>query len=724
MLHWDTMRRARFRCPLLLATCVLAVVFGTCLSLLPFFSGSALAEAAVVPLSVSVNRPLSLTGEELRVSVAGRSLGQLVDTRLVIRLKGPAEPSQVGQSNPEIPDAGKIAVDLAAVPTTTIYTVPGESLVAEPAASTEGADSVTTTTVAPRVGSLGDLRAGVLEAAVTIPNRFLQRPGAYLLVAEVKAAGEVIASGRVWMGRAAPRETPLDLAFIWPVALGIHRNAEGVFFDQVLEQAVSEVDGDGGLRGVIGLAEHFPDWRFTLAPEPVLLTQLRDMADGYTRISEDGDSVEVPSDARPARDAAELVKGLRGLAERRRVELLVGPYSGADLGVLAAEGWRDGLQQLQLGKQELQQGLGLAEPLQGGYPPDLALTSDGLSYYAQASIDHVVVADTLTTLLTEPITAGTVSVRARNTNNDRLTLVFAHSRLSARLTSPWDPGVFVAALAAELATNAVGAMVVTPNIGFTLVPVVYLEAIGRILEGVEWVRTQTLSDLLNAHGPDTRPVHLKTSVVVPGGYIEESLLADLRVAHGAVGRLVAIADPTRTPVEEVLRLLFIAQSRYWSRAETSPQEATIGMAYAEKAKEMAQRELDRIRFWDSRPGSIMGSQGTVGVVVQNDAGYPLTVMLELEAVGMSLPEGELRRVEIAPGRTEIPVRVVGHGGPYELRAALVAGDSALDKISYELRFVTITAVVPWAGAGIVILLLILFLIVYRSKRNRRRAKAA
>ncbi len=60
------------------------VCFGRCFRHMSFFVAVlqrvALAEAAVVPLSVSVNRPLSLTGEELRVSVAGRSLGQLVAT--------------------------------------------------------------------------------------------------------------------------------------------------------------------------------------------------------------------------------------------------------------------------------------------------------------------------------------------------------------------------------------------------------------------------------------------------------------------------------------------------------------------------------------------------------------------------------------------------------------------------------------------------------------------
>lgn len=705
--------------------CVLAAVSAACIWWSPSLTSVASAAVATTtPLGVSTERPLSLVDEAVQVAISGRSLGSLEGARLVVRVKGPAEPSQVGQAAPELPEAGKIAVDLGATPTATIYTSPGDGAAGGVTDSTGAGGWNTTTTAAGRIGSLEDLRAGVLEAEVMIPSTLVTQPGAYLVVAEVSSAGELIGRGWAWVGKAPPREAPLDLAFVWPVSLGIHRDADGVFYDHVLEEAVSNVGAGADLRGLLELAGRFPEWRFTLAVEPVLLTQLRDMADGYTRLDESGAPLDVMPDAQPALDAAEVMAAFKALGERGAAEVLAGPYSGADLDALAGEGWGDGLQQLQLGKQELQQSLGLAAPPQGGYPPDLALTSDSLSYYAQSSIDHVIVTDTLAALLTEPVAAGTDAVRARNADNDRLTLVFADSGLGARMTSLWDAGVLAAALAARLATKAEEAIVLTPNIGYRLVPAGYLDSVGRMLEGAGWVRTQTLTGLLRAHGPDTRPVLLQAPAAMPGGYIEESLRAGLRVAHTAVGDLVAMADPTRAPVEEVLRLLFIAQSRWWSRAETSPLEATIGMAYADKAREMAEREMEKVRFLDSRPASIVGSEGTVQVVVQNDAGYPLNVKLGLEATGVTLPEGDSREVAIAPGRTEIPVRVTGTGAPYELRATLRTGSRTLDEAGYALRFITVMTVLPWAIAAGVIVALALFLVVYRSRRRRRRATTA
>ena len=64
-------------------------------------------------------------------------------------------------------------------------------------------------------------------------------------------------------------------------------------------------------------------------------------------------------------EAGAVFGGLKDLAGQERVEMAVSPYSGADLGMLAAEGWRDGFEQIQMGKQELQQTLGLGAPLDG-----------------------------------------------------------------------------------------------------------------------------------------------------------------------------------------------------------------------------------------------------------------------------------------------------------------------------------------------------------------------
>jgi len=699
----------------------------------------AAASAVAAPLAVSVDRPLTLVGEPFAVTIGGQTAGSLVGSRLVVRIKGPAELSQIGQASPELPEAGKLVLTLGSSASTTTTTVvgpatttpmsepgtPGGTTVTTgPSLTTTTVPATTTTTVSAKVGADAALQTGVLEAEVTVPGEAPGRSGAYLVVVEVKVGAEVVASGQAWIGKGEPRETPLDLAFVWPVSLGIHRDPEGVFYDRVLEEAVAPMaTGAGDLRGLLGLTGRFSDWDFTLAVEPVLLTQLRDMADGYSRVDASGVRTEVTSEDPAAKNAAEVLTALKGLGSDQSLEVAVSPYSGADLGALAARGWRDGFEQIQMGKQEIQQTMGLQAPLTGGYPPDLNLTTESLGFYAAASIDHVVVDAGLTEVLAEPPAEGTVAVRARDAGNDRVTLIFASSALSSHMTAPWDPGVFSAALAAELAARDQAAIVVSPRLEFSLVPEAYLDGLGKILEGAAWIRTCTLTTLVREHAPDTRPIFLRTHAGEGGGYIEESLLNALETAHVAVTDLAAVADTTRLPVEAAHRSLYMAQSRWWSRPDTSPKEASIGLEYAKQAQSLAQAELDKIRLVGVGSTRMIGDKGVVTITAQNDTGYPVKMGLRLDGIGLISPAGGLSEVELPAGRTEIPVEVEKAEAPHTLEVALMAGGSAVDEASHPLRFITIATVLPWIVMAAVVVAAALFLLVRWLLRRRRAVRS-
>ncbi len=335
----------------------------------------------------------------------------------------------------------------------------------------------------------------------------------------------------------------------------------------------------------------------------------------------------------------------------------------------------------------------------------------------------MVVDEGLKELLAEPVAAEAVAVRARNVGNDRVTLVFANSELSARMSPSWDGGIFAAVLAAELATGNKDAVVVTPDVEFALVPGAYLESLGETLAGAEWIRTLTLTELLRAHNPGTRPVLLQTSAGSSGGYIQESLFAGLEAAHAVVSNLAAIADTTRAPVEEAYRLLYIAESSWWSRSGTSPQEASAGMRYAEKARLVAQAELDKVRLSEGGSTTIMGGEGMVSVIVENDTGYPLTVEMGLAADGVELSQEGSLEVELGPGRTEIPVRVARGEGSQRLDIVLLAGDSPLGEAGYQLRFITLMSVLPWIVLAALVVVTGGFLLVYRAVQKRRALRA-
>lgn len=637
--------------------------------------------AAAGQLTIDIDRGLSLVGDALTLTIKGTSSAQLTNALLVVRIRGPAEPSQVGQSDAQLPQAAVLSQAL----------------------------SVT----------------GPWTATMVLPEGTMGAPGAYLLTVQMMSGQVTRASGAAWLGKAAPRDRPLDIAFVWPVALGVHRDSSGVFFDQVLEDAVAPAsESPDGLNALLDSAGRFPSSRFTLAVEPILLTQLRDMADGYARLDASGARQEVGNDDPASKKAAQTLAFFKELAGMESVEIAAGPYAGPALGVLAAEGWRDGFEQIQLGKEELQQTLGLASTLTSAYSPDLDMTTAGLASYGQAFVDHVVVDGRLAADLTEAVAGDAVAARVRGTENDRVTLVFANSRLRVLMTSPWDAGVFFAGLAAELASGTREALVITPGTDFTVAPSSYVRAIGEVVGRIDWVKTLTLTELLRAHAPATRPVLFSRDASVPQGYIEGSLLTSLRAAHAAVADLATAADATRAPVERAYRLLYTAESRWWWHPRTSPQVASVGLAYAEQARALAQGELDKVRFAATDRTTITGRRGVIKLAVDNGAEYPLKVGVRLSGDGLALPDGDRLEVELQPGRSEVSVNVVNAPGAHRLDVLLIAGAATLDQSSHVVRFITVMTVLPWAAGAVVVIAGAAYATYRRCGRLGRRGRGA
>jgi hypothetical protein len=298
-----------------------------------------------------------------------------------------------------------------------------------------------------------------------------------------------------------------------------------------------------------------------------------------------------------------------------------------------------------------------------------------------------------------------------------VTLVFANSDLSAVTAAPWDAGALFAAIAAELASAPRDALVITPGTQFVVPPQSYLESIGETLADLGWVRTQTLTGVLRAHSPGTRPVMLNANPTAAQSYIESALLDSLRTAHTAVMDLAAAADPTRAQVDEAHRLLYMAESRWWWRPQTTPQEATIGLHYSEAAQQLATGELGKVSFAGVSPSTINGNSGKVTLLIDNGTGYPITATLQLTETGLILPGGPTQSVELQPGRTSVAVDVTSAEGPHKLDAQLVAGSRVLDEIGQSLRFITLRTLLPAILVGGAAILAGLYLLARRLQRR-------
>ena len=157
VLHWDAMSSAGSRCrfsPVKVA--VLATflsVFASLAALLTALAPPVFASPA--PLSVTVDHPLSLVDQVLTVAVEGQVDKSLIRDKLVLRVKGPAGLSQVGQSASGLQETGKVVVELG------VASLPESSEATGPASSDAAAPSPV------RFGAGIDFPAGVLKAGVS-----------------------------------------------------------------------------------------------------------------------------------------------------------------------------------------------------------------------------------------------------------------------------------------------------------------------------------------------------------------------------------------------------------------------------------------------------------------------------------------------------------------------------------------------------------------------------
>jgi hypothetical protein len=677
-----------------------ATTFAVTLSLLTLFllvapgAGRAAAASSTAALTVSMDRSLSLVSDSAALTVTGDTISAVSpDATVEASVTGPATLAQITETNPSLAMVGEFTVTVGSL------------------------------------SSTGRPNASQLHLPIP-PTSLPYTSGAYRVTVSIRTGGTLVAAGSTWMGRVLPRTAPLDVAFVWRAELGIHRDTAGRFFDTTLDDACApaaaggaSTGADGSLAALAGLHTQFPDWQFSLGLEPVLLTQLRDMADGFTRAdgSANGAAVSVSDPA--AKNAKAVLSSLADAAGSYAVEVAAGSYADADLGLLSTQKWRDGFEQIQLGKEEITATLGLGLPPAGAFSPGLDVTSGAVGDYGQASVDHVLVDAGVVSDFNEPVAKGTVAARVHDDANDRVTLVLADSDLRKLMAPPWDASALFAGIAAVLASGGRDALVLTPDPEFALPPGAYLAAIGTELGKDSWIRTQTMAGLLRVHPPGTRPVLLTREAALPAGYIGQTIFDAIKSAHTSVDELAVGADAASAALESARRSLYIAESSWWSRKGVSPDQASAGLAYATQAQALSSGVLSKIRLTGVKASLIWGRNGQVTLTATNDSQSAITVAVHLSGKGLKFPKGEVVTVKLGPGANEIQVPVIGGSSTERLTAGLVVGATKLDEESASLRFITVTGMLPWAGLAVLVIVLAVLVILLVRKRKTPKTPA-
>ena len=527
---------------------------------------------------------------------------------------------------------------------------------------------------------------GLPTMTLELPDLAAINPNAlYPITVELQSGGLAVASLRsVVVFIVEEPLTPLLVSVSFVLDAPVRIRPDGTFVDDALERQVS---ADGRLEAIVSALEEVRGLDVTLVVSPVMLEQLQDMRDGY-RIVEDGEMREVPADDELAVAAGRLLDRIREVARHPGAQVVALPYASPSVPALVhAELETDLLRQIRRGREAVVTMLG-KEPHPAVFrPPGSALTASSLPPLAEVLgaelgtppallLDGDVLPPPRPDPLTPPATAevevdGTIlravgsdpvlEERAGSLPDDPI--LRAHRTLGELSAMDFEqPGVSRGAALGFGEDDA-------PQAGFLRT---LLRGI-RGSPGAAWLRAVTASRLLEGDvlPPDRPPDRRELAEAVRPSPLAGQFTSELADSRDAVEALDSMADQPDL-IGRLDRLLLLSQSRYL----TGHQD--LRMAYLDMARATVLAEFDKVRLPASRSITLTSRTGRIPVTLQNDAGYPVRLVLSLRAPGLELIGGPTRNITLTrPIQTFVfPARAQRTGRfPAQLRLGTPDGTS-------------------------------------------------
>jgi len=560
------------------------------------------------------------------------------------------------------------------------------------------------------VNALEPQQLGVVQdsfsTVVTVAPEYMVSPGAYWISASVSTPSGQMAQANAWVGRVPVDPPPIEVAMVWSSILGVHWDPDGRLVDGALEAlVVPNADAPGSLYALFALPERFPSWHTTMAVEPILLSNLRGMADGFDRLEESGEFVTVGPEEELPLLSTQALSTFRRVARLESFQILPGPYAMPDLPVLAREGWEDGVEQVRLGRREAESTLSMAGAPDGAYSPGLELTTDSLKFFSKASVDYVLVAEEVARDLVEDGSAPPGPVRVRDQDNNRLTLLFADEDLREVMGPPWDPDLLLAVLAAKIADGDPGPFIVAPTDDYGLPPAYFVNRVGASLTGAEWIGTLTLDELIGSHPPATRPVFLTRYGGYLEGFVKKSYLESLRAGHASLADLSGAVPEDLALLDRLRLLMFQAEGRYWFLNSSDPDIVNLGLASVRRVQEEVAAYFDKVDVAEGKSVLVVGDEGEVPIAVVNKTKRPLDVELVVESEGLTFRGGSHIAATLGVQENIFSLPVTTKGTDAVVSVRVMAGDTLVDEGSVQVRFISARPFLPWALAALVAVVL-------------------
>ena len=429
---------------------------------------------------------------------------------------------------------------------------------------------------------------------------------------------------------------PLNVSLIFVLDEGVHLGPGGEFLDDHLERSIAT---GGRFESVVSALEEVPV-PVTLVVSPMLLEQLRRMADGYRRAS-----VDVPAESSPAERAGAMLDRLRAVAGRPEIEVVSLPFAGPSVPSLVAAGLhRDLERQMRLGQEMLGELLGV-KPTAGLFrPPGGLLTLDAVRALADLDVQALIVDPedlppppglVLSAPAVARISAGLGrtlrAVAPDPVVADRLEALPEDPRLRAR----WTIGELSALYLERPSVDRGAAILIhgSHDREFLISLLGSLRA-QSLPRRTAWLRPVRASRLLAATSTgERRDLASSRFPRYPPTFMEE-----VAASRESIAQLESMTgNPTALSQRLEIQVL-MAEARDFIRDESA------GIAYLDSVQARVRREFGKVEPPSPTFITLTSRDGVIPVTVRNLAGYRVRVRVVLLSTRLEFLEGDSQRV--------------------------------------------------------------------------------
>jgi Family of unknown function (DUF6049) len=511
-------------------------------------------------------------------------------------------------------------------------------------------------------------------------------------------------------------EVPLNVSLSFVLDQPIRLRPDGVFLDDGLERSV----GPGGRMATIVEALEEIQVPVTLVISPILLVELRDMADGYRVQDQDGVR-EVPAGQAGAAAAGAMLERLRALAGRLETEFVALPYASPSIPALVDAGLGPDLRtHAERGKALMREILDVEPSAKIFRPPGSALSQSALDF-----LDLMLGEDGLTeALLVDPEVLGPPdaallsppAVAALRTASGPIPVIAPDPILEERTESvPEDPALAamwtigeLAALYLEQPSLDRGAAIVfsedeTPHPVFLRQLLLGL----RPAPGVTVLRPTNASRVVVAEtGEEDSPLEERgLQQSSRSASMPQAVTSAIERAREDLGRLEAVqAQPEL--VDQIASDLLVSESRYLLGRED------LALAYVNGARRSVASEFAKIQPPDeSLVVTLTSRGGLIPLTIRNEAGYPMRVRIALQSPRLEFLNGSSRDVLLEPpgehfdfsvraqttGRFAVGIQIQTPDGIPIAASTIVVRSTAYNRVALILTIGAALFLAAWWG---------------------------